>query len=454
MGGWYRGVKKAIYEPEDSGIPKPKRTDSWANFAGPASPASCETRIQSAGVRDPEAQNWWTVECPEQGSRGSWVPRDRLLSLKNSELLIWDPHNLKPMGFCGLVERRPATHKLDWQALRCLAAGEGRHLHFRCYNRSLLPQSLSLLSLTPDLPSDQEDTESSLGWASGPWRLRSLASSPTGVAARLPGRSTSLVEGRSCGWVPPPPGFAPLAHRPGTELSPSSTSTPTTPSRYKTELCRTFSESGRCRYGAKCQFAHGLGELRQASRHPKYKTELCRKFYLQGRCPYGSRCHFIHNPSEDLASPGHPHVLRQSVSFSGLPSGRRSSPPPAGLAGPSLSSCSFSPSSSPPPPPGDLPLSPSAFSAAPGTPVALKDPTPPCCPSCRRATSSSLWGPVGGLARSPSAHSLGSDPDDYASSGSSLGGSDSPVFEAGVFGPPQPVTLRRLPIFNRISVTE
>lgn len=329
--------------------------------------------------------------------------------------------------------------------------------HFRCLKQSLFPQSL--LSLSPDLPSDNGETESSPGWASSRlWSLSSSDSSLAGVGARLPGRSTSLVEGRSCGWVPPPPGFAPLAPRPGPELSPSPTSptaTPTTSSRYKTELCRTFSESGRCRYGAKCQFAHGLGELRQASRHPKYKTELCHKFYLQGRCPYGSRCHFIHNPSEDLAAPGHPHVLRQSISFSGLPSGRRTSPPPAGLPGPSLSSCSLSPSSSPPPPPGDLPLSPSAFSAAPGTPVARRDPTPACCPSCRRATPSSVWGPLGGLARSPSAHSLGSDPDEYASSGSSLGGSDSPVFEAGVFGPPQPPAApRRLPIFNRISVSE
>ncbi|XP_051702630.1 mRNA decay activator protein ZFP36 [Oryctolagus cuniculus] len=303
----------------------------------------------------------------------------------------------------------------------------------------------SLVSLHPDPPSDHGGTDPSGLWG------------PAGITSRLPGRSTSLVEGRSCGWVPPPPGFAPLAPRPGPELAPSPTSptaTPTTSSRYKTELCRTFSESGRCRYGAKCQFAHGLGELRQANRHPKYKTELCHKFYLQGRCPYGSRCHFIHNPSEDLAAPGHPHVLRQSVSFSGLPSGRRTSPPPPGLAGPSLSSCSFSPPSSPPPP-GDAPLSPSAFSAAPGTPVARRDPTPACCPSCRRANPVSIWGPLGGLARSPSAHSLGSDPDEYASSGSSLGGSDSPVFETGAFGPPQPPAApRRLPIFNRISVSE
>ncbi|KAM6224683.1 mRNA decay activator protein ZFP36 [Rhynchocyon petersi] len=316
----------------------------------------------------------------------------------------------------------------------------------------------SFQSLSLDLGATRDSTEQSLGWPSSrPWS--SADSSPASMAPRLHSRSTSLVEGRPCAWVPPPPGFAPLAPRLGPELSPPPTSPTTTPapsapsSRYKTELCRTFSESGRCRYGAKCQFAHGLGELRQASRHPKYKTELCHKFYLHGTCPYGSRCHFIHNPSEDLATPGHPHVLRQSISFSGLPLGRRASPPPASLLGPSLSS-SFSPSSSPPPPAGDLPLSPSAFSAAPGTPVPRRDTTPTCCPSCRR-TPGSFWGPLGSLARSPSAHSLGSDPDEYASSGSSLGGSDSPVFEAGVFGPPQPSAApRRLPIFNRISVSE
>ena len=64
--------------------------------------------------------------------------------------------------------------------------------------------------------------------------------------------------------------------------------------RYKTELCRTFEESGRCRYGDKCQFAHGPGELRTVQRHPKYKTDLCRTFHTTGFCPYGSRCHFIH----------------------------------------------------------------------------------------------------------------------------------------------------------------
>ena len=65
---------------------------------------------------------------------------------------------------------------------------------------------------------------------------------------------------------------------------------------YKTELCRSWEEKGTCRYGTKCQFAHGEEELRKVARHPKvrssflnwvstyvlnryidqYKTEICR----------------------------------------------------------------------------------------------------------------------------------------------------------------------------------
>lgn len=73
-------------------------------------------------------------------------------------------------------------------------------------------------------------------------------------------------------------------------------------SRYKTELCRPFEESGTCKYGDKCQFAHGGHELRTLARHPKYKTELCRTFHTTGFCPYGPRCHFIHNSDESRKS--------------------------------------------------------------------------------------------------------------------------------------------------------
>jgi len=72
----------------------------------------------------------------------------------------------------------------------------------------------------------------------------------------------------------------------------------TNSSRYKTELCRPFEENGTCKYGDKCQFAHGYHELRGLNRHPKYKTEFCRTYHTIGFCPYGPRCHFIHNDEE------------------------------------------------------------------------------------------------------------------------------------------------------------
>jgi len=68
---------------------------------------------------------------------------------------------------------------------------------------------------------------------------------------------------------------------------------------YKTELCRSFEETGHCRYGSKCQFAHSVSELRHVDRHPKYKTEMCKTFWELGTCPYGKRCCFIHTLRED-----------------------------------------------------------------------------------------------------------------------------------------------------------
>ncbi|KAI7865176.1 hypothetical protein BDF14DRAFT_1688977, partial [Spinellus fusiger] len=63
---------------------------------------------------------------------------------------------------------------------------------------------------------------------------------------------------------------------------------------YKTELCRNWEEIGQCRYGAKCQYAHGVNDLHTVERHPKYKTQICRTYYTTGTCPYGIRCTFLH----------------------------------------------------------------------------------------------------------------------------------------------------------------
>ncbi|XP_071352449.1 mRNA decay activator protein ZFP36 isoform X2 [Trachinotus anak] len=166
--------------------------------------------------------------------------------------------------------------------------------------------------------------------------------------------------------VAPPPGFPPSSTFPA-QVQPVSSN------RYKTELCRGFQETGSCKYGSKCQFAHGEAELRGLYRHPKYKTEPCRTFYNFGYCPYGSRCHFIHEekisggpltsanfpnqrqPTSTAPGAQNPrHQLRQSVSFAGfLGSSRSSSPPsfPSSFNDPNMG---FSRAPSVSPPPADL----------------------------------------------------------------------------------------------------
>lgn len=135
--------------------------------------------------------------------------------------------------------------------------------------------------------------------------------------------------------------------------------------RYKTELCRPFEESGHCKYGDKCQFAHGAHELRNLARHPKYKTERCRTYHTIGFCPYGPRCHFIHNEDERIGS-------KPPASHRSLPPASARPNNLSGLASLGSSFESVSPSSSSTSSPGNLspsfltddavPSAPSSFS--------------------------------------------------------------------------------------------
>jgi hypothetical protein len=90
----------------------------------------------------------------------------------------------------------------------------------------------------------------------------------------------------------------------------SSNSIPKNPKLYKTELCRSWMDHGRCNYGERCQYAHGDTEKRPIPRHPKYKTEACSSYHKTGYCPYGPRCHFIHNEE--------PAVLQQLIAANAL----------------------------------------------------------------------------------------------------------------------------------------
>ncbi|XP_053314720.1 mRNA decay activator protein ZFP36L2 [Spea bombifrons] len=238
--------------------------------------------------------------------------------------------------------------------------------------------------------------------------------------------------------------------------------------RYKTELCRPFEESGACKYGEKCQFAHGYHELRSLTRHPKYKTELCRTFHTIGFCPYGPRCHFIHNAEERRQAPGDAFncqrpKLHHSLSFSGFSN--------HGLDSPLLES----PTSRTPPPQssGSLycdeaaPCANNAFTFSGQelgliTPLAIQThnlSTFHPAAFCRQQSTSSSppptinFQPLRRLSESPvfdnppSPPESLSDPESYLSgslSSGSLSGSDSPTLDSN----------RRLPIFSRLSISD
>ncbi|CCK68179.1 putative mRNA-binding protein CTH1 KNAG_0A05120 [Huiozyma naganishii CBS 8797] len=69
---------------------------------------------------------------------------------------------------------------------------------------------------------------------------------------------------------------------------------------YKTELCESFTTKGFCKYGNKCQFAHGLHELNFKTFTNNFRTKPCNNWQKLGYCPYGKRCRFKHGDNRDI----------------------------------------------------------------------------------------------------------------------------------------------------------
>lgn len=67
--------------------------------------------------------------------------------------------------------------------------------------------------------------------------------------------------------------------------------------KYKTEMCKSWTQKGFCVYGNKCRFAHGRSELfiKSVTTTGKYKQKDCNSFKEQGFCLYGTRCNFKHD---------------------------------------------------------------------------------------------------------------------------------------------------------------
>lgn len=63
---------------------------------------------------------------------------------------------------------------------------------------------------------------------------------------------------------------------------------------YKTELCVLYMKMGVCPYAAKCQFAHGEGELKRVDRPANWRSKPCANWARYGLCRYGKRCCFKH----------------------------------------------------------------------------------------------------------------------------------------------------------------
>ena len=90
------------------------------------------------------------------------------------------------------------------------------------------------------------------------------------------------------------------------------------PQKYKTILCKHFSSSKGCSFGDKCNFAHGVSDIRSSNgfspqqslpqnnlqnkkglNAQNYKIVKCKYFEKDGSCRYGSLCTFAHG-DEDL----------------------------------------------------------------------------------------------------------------------------------------------------------
>ncbi|KAM9318993.1 mRNA decay activator protein ZFP36L1 [Pholidichthys leucotaenia] len=364
-----------------------------------------------------------------------------------------------------------------------------------CRNTS--PTSSSL----PRLPTEPSD---SMFVTSNQWGQRSESNLPSQFEASSQWERSGFFSQRSLSMVEETSttsgtSLGRLMTRNGSQSDINSTAlnTSASSSRYKTELCRSFTENGLCKYGGKCQFAHGPEELRDLNRHPKYKTEPCRTFHTIGFCPYGIRCHFIHNSEEEKpfscssssfsssSNIAHhssssflrrPPLLRQSFSFSGFPSASQRSfqPAPADIA---ASGCSMHAPSASPASCADitdllshafLELD-SAFEASPAYgylvgQATTVDPLSPVLPShdsgyspcgISPAASSDLGespctagvhsGPLG--VRSLSSTSLSDQDKDGSSTASSLSGSES-------CGGITEGSNRRLAVFSQLSVPD
>ncbi|KAF7061937.1 hypothetical protein CFC21_068588 [Triticum aestivum] len=71
------------------------------------------------------------------------------------------------------------------------------------------------------------------------------------------------------------------------------------PATVKTRLCKNHGAPEGCKWGERCHFAHGDGELgKPMGPGSSFKTRLCVSFVAGGSCAFAGRCHFAHGDDE------------------------------------------------------------------------------------------------------------------------------------------------------------
>ena len=118
-------------------------------------------------------------------------------------------------------------------------------------------------------------------------------SAPQFVPTGMPQQSNTMSVSGSSIFVPPPPTNQFLV--PGPNGPTMMACDPD--GKYKTELCKNWIETAKCRYEQFCSFAHGQHELTKAAvnnYNVLFKSKNCRTFYQTKSCPYGQRCMFRH----------------------------------------------------------------------------------------------------------------------------------------------------------------
>lgn len=87
--------------------------------------------------------------------------------------------------------------------------------------------------------------------------------------------------------------------------------------KYKRELCNNYRETGWCRYGLNCNYAHGREELRTKTHGNKKINKTCMHYHGIGICMFGIRCRYIHETKEEIAQMRNPKkiVIAQTIEF-------------------------------------------------------------------------------------------------------------------------------------------